>query len=171
MRPVCGRHSTTLVFPLKDMSSNSVRQSLPLGDTRHTPILKLTTSMGSSQMMGSLQLKTKKNRDTSISTGQLGRHSINAGPDGRRAGVKLPRKLAFHAAHVLLGDEPRADLLFHGARLLLGPAEQQQSGREPIEPVDRPQVAQIVLLGQDERHRVVPVPAARVNLFVHRKIT
>lgn len=82
--------------------------------------------------------------------------------------VKLPRKLALDSAHVLLGDEPRPDLLFHGARLLLGPPEQEQPGREPVEPVDRSQVAQIVLLGQDEGHSVVSVSAARMNLHNRR---
>ena len=34
----------------------------------------------------------------------------------------------------------------------------------PVQPVDGAQVLQVVLLGQDEHHRVVAVPAAGVHL-------
>ena len=46
MRPVKGLQRTTDVLPLKLRRSNSVRHSLPLGDTLHTPILYETTSTG-----------------------------------------------------------------------------------------------------------------------------
>lgn len=39
MRPVSGLQRTTLVVPLKPSFSNLVVQSLPFGDTLHTPIL------------------------------------------------------------------------------------------------------------------------------------
>lgn len=76
----------------------------------------------------------------------------------------LLRELSLHSADVFLLHLPVTDLVFHLPRLLGGPSEQQQSARQPIQAVDRAQVLQVVLLRQDEHHRVVTVPAARMYL-------
>ena len=44
------------------------------------------------------------------------------------------------------------------------PAEHEKSGCEPVQPVDGPEVLQVVLLGKDEHYSVVTVPTAWVNL-------
>ena len=62
---------------------------------------------------------------------------------------------------------PVPDLLLHLPGLSWIPAEHEESRREPVEPVDRPQVLQVVLLGQDEDNGVVPVAAAGVHLQDH----
>lgn len=49
VRPVRGKHRTTLVFPLKLSLWKTVLHSFPFGSTRHRPILKETTRMGCSQ--------------------------------------------------------------------------------------------------------------------------
>ena len=48
--------------------------------------------------------------------------------------------------------------------MCLLPAEHEKSGSEPVEPVDGPEVLQVVLLGKDEHNGVVTVPTAWVNL-------
>ena len=48
--------------------------------------------------------------------------------------------------------------------LLWVAAEEEESRGEAVEAVDGAQVLEALLLRQDEHHRVVPVPAARVHL-------
>lgn len=55
-------------------------------------------------------------------------------------------------------------LVFHLPRLLRRSAEEEDTAGQSVEPVYRPQVLQVVLLGEDEDDRVVPVSAARVHL-------
>lgn len=73
-------------------------------------------------------------------------------------------ELSLDAADVLLLDLPVADLVLHLAGLFGTAPEQQKSRRQPIEPVDRPQVLQVVFFGENKDHRVVAVAAARMNL-------
>ena len=44
------------------------------------------------------------------------------------------------------------------------PAKHEEAGSEPVQPVDGPQVLQVVFLGQDEDHCVVAIAAAWVDL-------
>lgn len=54
--------------------------------------------------------------------------------------------------------------MLHLASFLRRSAEQQEAAGQSVEPMDRPQVLQVVLFGQDEYDRVVSIPAARVYL-------
>ena len=76
----------------------------------------------------------------------------------------LLREFSVDSADVFLLDLPGTDLLLHFAGLFGVPAEEQQSGSESVQPVDRPQILQAALFGQDEDDRVVAVTAARMNL-------
>ena len=98
------------------------------------------------------------------------------------------RELALNPADVFLENLTVPNLLLHLTRLtrisatgsriitLLHtpetelPAEHEEARGEPIQPVNCPQVLQVVFLGQDENHSVVPVPAARVNLEMERHV-
>lgn len=73
-------------------------------------------------------------------------------------------KLSLDAAHVLLLDLSVPDLVLHLARLFRAAAEQQQARSEPVQPMNGAQILQVVLFGQDEDHRVVPVSTARMHL-------
>ena len=44
------------------------------------------------------------------------------------------------------------------------PAKHEEAGSEPVQPVDGPQVLQVVFLGQDEDYRVMAIAAAWVDL-------
>lgn len=54
--------------------------------------------------------------------------------------------------------------MFHLSRLLGRPAEEQDPASQPVQPVYRPEVLQVVLLGQDEDDGVVSIATARVHL-------
>lgn len=73
-------------------------------------------------------------------------------------------ELSLDAADVLLLHLPVPDLVLHLAGLLGAATEQQESRRQPVQPVDRPQVLQVVFFGENKDHRVVAIPAARMNL-------
>lgn len=72
---------------------------------------------------------------------------------------------ALDPAHVLLVHLPVADLCLHDARVPGRPAEHEQPAGQPVQAVYGPEVAQVVLFGQHEHHRVVPVTAARMDLW------
>lgn len=55
--------------------------------------------------------------------------------------------------------------MLHLAGLLGAAAEQQQSGREPIQPMDGAEIFQIILLRKDEHDRIVTVTATGMNLY------
>ena len=76
----------------------------------------------------------------------------------------LRRKLSLDPTDVLLPDLPGPDVLLHLAGLLGVPPEEEQARGQTVQPVDRPQVLEAVLLGEDEHHCVVTVTATRVNL-------
>ncbi len=78
--------------------------------------------------------------------------------------INLLRKFPLDAANVFLLNLSGPDLLLHFPGFLRVPAEQQEAGSEPVQPVDGPEVLEAVLLRQDEDHRVVAVAAARMNL-------
>lgn len=75
------------------------------------------------------------------------------------------------ATHVLLLHLPIADLMLHLAGLLRAATEQQQTGRESIQPMNGAQILQIVLLGQNENDRIVTVSTARMNLRISSMTT
>jgi hypothetical protein len=74
-------------------------------------------------------------------------------------------KLSIDPADVLLENLTVPDLLLHVSGLPRVPAKHEQAGGEPVEAVNGAQVAEVVLLGEDEDDRVVAVPAARMHLF------
>ena len=78
--------------------------------------------------------------------------------------TNLLRKLSIHSTYVFLQNESVADLLLHLPRLPGVPPEHEETRGEPVQPVDSPEVLQIVFLGQNEDHSVVTVSATRVNL-------
>lgn len=66
--------------------------------------------------------------------------------------------------------------MLHLPRLLRRPTEKENTTGQSVQPVDRPEVLQIVLLRQDEDDGVVPVSSTRVHLesqdlisFIHRE--
>ena len=73
-------------------------------------------------------------------------------------------ELPLDPADVLLLDLASPDLLLHLSRLLGIAPEEEEARGEPVQPVDRPQVLQALLLRKDEHHRVVTVTPAGVNL-------
>lgn len=73
-------------------------------------------------------------------------------------------EFSLHTADVLLLHLSISDLVLHLSRLLRAPAEEQQPGRQSIQPMNRPQVLQVVLLSQDKDHRVVPITSTWVHL-------
>lgn len=73
-------------------------------------------------------------------------------------------KFALHAADVLLLHLSIPDLVLHLSRLLRTAAEEQQARGQSIQPMNRPQVLQVVLLGQDKHDRVVPITSAWMHL-------
>jgi len=75
------------------------------------------------------------------------------------------RELTLHPADVFLQHLPIPDLLLHLASLPWVPPEHQQPRCESVQTVDRSQVLQTELLGEDEDDRVVPVSPARMDLF------
>ena len=81
--------------------------------------------------------------------------------------TNLLRKLSIHSTNVFLQNESVADLLLHLPRLPGVPPEHEEPRGEPVQPVDGPEVLQIVFLGQDEDHSVVPVSATRMYLPSH----
>lgn len=54
--------------------------------------------------------------------------------------------------------------MLHLPRLLRRSTEKENAAGQSVEPVYRPQVLQVVLLGENEHDRVVAVPPARVHL-------
>ena len=73
-------------------------------------------------------------------------------------------KLSIHSTDVFLQHKSVPDLLLHLPRLPGVPTEHEQARGEPVQPVDGPEVLQIVFLGKNEDHRVVPVSATRMYL-------
>lgn len=77
------------------------------------------------------------------------------------------RRLCF--SHIPKGlrnntDLPISYLVLHLPRLLRCSTEQKDTAGQPIQPVNGPEVLQVVLLRQDEDHGVVPVTTARMHL-------
>ena len=56
-------------------------------------------------------------------------------------------ELPLHPTHVLLQHQPVPDLLLHLPRLPGVPPEHQEAGGQPVQPVDGPEVLEIVFLG------------------------
>ena len=73
-------------------------------------------------------------------------------------------EFSVNPADILLLDLSCSDLLLHFPRLLWIPSEKKETRGESVQPVDRAQVLEAVLLGQDEHHGVVAVATARMNL-------
>jgi hypothetical protein len=67
---------------------------------------------------------------------------------------------------VYVTDLPISYLVLHLPRLLRSPAEQQYAAGQSVQPVNRPEILQVVLLGQNEDHGVVPVTAAWMHLRI-----
>jgi hypothetical protein len=76
----------------------------------------------------------------------------------------LLRKFSLDSTNVFLLNLSRPDLLLHFPGFLRVPAEQEETGSQPVQPVDGPEVLETVLFRQDEDHRVVAVATARMNL-------
>lgn len=98
---------------------------------------------------------------------------VGGRPGHKLAGKGSPRdtnlhnllgELSFDATDVLLLHLSVPDLVLHLTRLLGAASEQQESRRQPIQAVNRPQVLQVVFFGENKDHRVVAIPAARMNL-------
>ena len=56
-------------------------------------------------------------------------------------------KLSIHSTDVFLQHESVPDLLLHLPRLPGVPPEHQEAGGQPVQPVDGPEVLEIVFLG------------------------
>lgn len=54
--------------------------------------------------------------------------------------------------------------MLHLPRLLRRSTEQENAASQPVQPVNSPEILQVVLLRQDENHGVVPVTTARMHL-------
>ena len=67
------------------------------------------------------------------------------------------RELSLHPAHVLLQHLSVPDLLLHLPRLPRVPPEHEEARGEPVQPVDGPEVLEIVFLGENEDHGVMAV--------------
>lgn len=55
-------------------------------------------------------------------------------------------------------------LVLHLSRLLWRSTEQENAAGQSVQPVNGPEILQVVLLRQDEDHGVVPVTTARMHL-------
>lgn len=55
-------------------------------------------------------------------------------------------------------------LVLHLPRLLRRPTEQENAAGQPVQPMNGPEILQVVLLRQDEDHGVVPVTTAWMHL-------
>ena len=73
-------------------------------------------------------------------------------------------KLSVNSTNVFLEDESVPDLLLHLPRLPGVPPEHEETRSEPVQSVDGPEVLQIVFLGKNEDHSVVPVSPTRMYL-------
>ncbi len=92
------------------------------------------------------------------------KYEDNAVSAHAHAHAHSPRELPLDPADVLLLHLPGPDLLLHLPGLARVPPEEEQPRRQPVQTVDRPEVLEAVLLGQDEHHRVVAVATAGVDL-------
>jgi hypothetical protein len=78
-------------------------------------------------------------------------------------------KFALNTTNVLLLHLSIPYLMLHLSRLLGTPAEQQQARSQPIQPMNRPQVLQIVFFGKNKDHSIVTISTARVNLLRRKR--
>ena len=76
----------------------------------------------------------------------------------------LLREFSVDPADILFEDLSVPDLLLHISCLFRIAAKHEEPRCEPVQPVDRPQVLQVVFLGKDENHSVVTISATWMDL-------